>query len=177
MTELPMAIQPQTRDFLNYLQQNKGVRDLIRAERNKTLLYAGEFSGPIWSQVESFQRKHPGAVQILPDVLKSIPAPTGHAGTLKDHVDALTHTVPSNDQLVIWEALSGIFASNAEGTVYFSVGSGIDPMDKVFPSTEISVLMRNPRVSAVPRQLVEYYQRCVREKKTDINTGFMPGDF
>jgi hypothetical protein len=172
-----MPIQPQTRNFLIYLQQNKGVRDLIRAERNKTLLYAGEFSGPIWSQVESFQRKHPGAVQILPDVLRSIPAPTGHVGTLKDHVEALTSRVPSTDRLVIWKALSGIFASNAEGTVYFSVGSGVDPKDKVFPSTEISVLMRNPRVSAVSRQLVEYYQRCVREKKTDMNTGFMPGDF
>ena len=172
-----MTIQPQTRDFLIYLQQNKGVRDRIRAGRDKTLLYAGEFSSPIWSQVVSFQRKHPGAVQILPDVLRSLPAPAGHAGTLKDHVDALTSKVPVGDQLVIWKVLSGIFASNAEGTVYFSVGSGVDPKDKVFPSTEISVLMRNPRISAVSRQLVDYYQRCIREKKTDINTGFMPGDF
>lgn len=172
-----MAIQPLTRDFLTYLQQSKGVRDRIRAERNKTLLYAGEFSGPIWAQVETFQRNHPGAVQILPEILRSIPAPTGHGGTLKDHVDALTSKVPSGDQLVIWKALSGIFASNAEGTVYFSVGSGVDPKDKVFPSTEISVLLRNPRISTVSRQLVEYYQRCVREKKTDMNTGFMPGDF
>jgi hypothetical protein len=172
-----MPIQKQTRDFLIYLKQNKSVRDRIRAERDKTLLYAGEFAGPIWSQVESFQRKHPGAVQILPDVLRSMPAPPGHAGTLKDHVNALTRGVPSNDQMVIWKALSGIFASNAEGTVYFSVGSGVDPKNKVFPSTEISVLMRNPRVSPVSKQLVEYYQRCVREKKIDMNTGFMPGDF
>src|SRR4029077_2722599 len=100
-----MAIQPETRDFLVYLQQHKAVRDRIKAERNKTLLYAGHFFAPIWKELESFQRKHPGTIQILPDVLGKLPAPPGSPGTLKDHVDALTHKVPPPDGLIIWKAL------------------------------------------------------------------------
>jgi hypothetical protein len=42
-----MAIQPETRDFLVYLQQDKGVRDRIKTERNKKLRYAGHFFVPI----------------------------------------------------------------------------------------------------------------------------------
>jgi hypothetical protein len=32
-----MAIQPETRHFLVYLQQHKDVRDRIKAERNKSI--------------------------------------------------------------------------------------------------------------------------------------------
>jgi hypothetical protein len=155
--------------------QHKEVRNRIRADRNKTLVYAGSFFAPIWRELELFQLKNPGTVQVLPDVLKKIPAPPGYAGTLKDHVEALTRKIPPNEGMMIWKALSGIFASNAEGTVYFSVGSGVGAKDKVFPSTEISVLSRNLNISSEARQMVEYYQRCVREKRTDMNAGFLLG--
>lgn len=172
-----MPLQPPTRNFLIYLKQNKAVRDQIKAEPNKTLLYAGDFGSPIWVQLETYKRNHPGAIQLLPDVLRSIPAPPGSRGTLKDYVDDLTRQVSSRDQLVIWKALSGIFASNAQGTVYFSVGSHVNPATKVFASTEVHVLLRNPKISSDSRQLVEYYRRCVLGRTFDINTGFMPGDF
>jgi hypothetical protein len=171
-----MAIQPETRAFLVYLQKHKDVRARLKADRDKTLLYAGHFFAPMWRELESFQRKNPGTIQILPDVLRKIPAPPGSRGTLKDHVDGLTAKVSPGDQLIIWKALSGIFASNAEGTVYFSVGSGVDSNTKVFPSTEISVLARNKNISIEARQMVEYYQRCVREKRVDMNAGFLPGE-
>jgi hypothetical protein len=170
-------LQTQTREFLSYLQQNLDVRQRIKAEKDKTLLYVGRFFGPIWKEVEEFQRKNPGIVQILPDVLEKIPAPFGNPGTLKNYVDTLTSQVPEEDQLIIWKALSEIFASNAVGTVYFSVGSEVDPEKKVFPSTEISVLARNRAISPESMAMVEYYQRCVREKKTKINVGFMPEGF
>jgi hypothetical protein len=171
-----MPLQQSTRDFLIYLQKNKPVRDRIKADRDKTLLYAGVVFAPAWREMEAFQRKHPGTVQMLPDVLKRIAAPPGSSGTLNDHVLALTRTLPPADQLVVWKALSGILASNAEGTVYFYVGSGVDRAGKVFPSTEISVLARNPKVSYESKQLLEYYLRCVRNKQTSMNMGFLPGD-
>ena len=170
----PMALQAETREFLSYLQQNPDVRHRIKADQDKTLLYAGYFFSPIWKELQVFQREHPGSVQILPEVIEKIPAPFGNPGTLKNYVDTLTSKVPQKDQLIIWKVLSGIFASNAIGTVYFSVGSGVDPEKKVFPSTEISVLARNPGISPESRQMVEFYQRCVREKKTQINVGFLP---
>lgn len=171
-----MPLQPATRNFMIYLKQHREVRDRIRAERDKTLLYAGDFGSPIWMQLESYKRKHPGAIQLLPDVLSTIAAPPGFHGTLKDYVDDLARKSPARDQAVIWKALSGIFASNAEGTVYFSVGSHVTPDTKVFASTEIAVLIRNQNISSTSRELVEYYQRCVRNRTSDINTGFMPGD-
>ena len=172
-----MPLQPATRSFMIYLQQHPEVRSRIKAERDKTLLYAGDFGSPIWLQLETYKRQHPGAIQLLHDVLQSIAAPPGSHGNMKDHVDDLTRKIPPRDQSVIWKALSGIFASNAEGTVYFSVGSHVTPDKKVFASTEIAVLLRNPNISSVSRELVEYYRRCVQTKTSDINTGFMPGDF
>jgi hypothetical protein len=171
-----MPLEQPTKEFLNYLQKHKDVRDRIKADRDRTLLYAGSFFGPAWREMETFQRKHPGTVQILPDVLRRVPAPPGSVGTLKDHVEAFTQKLPPGDKLVVWKVLSGILASNAEGKVYFYVGSGVEVKDKVFPSTEISVLARNPRISAESRALLEYYQRCVRDKKADMNMGFLPGD-
>jgi hypothetical protein len=170
----PMLLQISTREFLSYLQQNPDVRQRIKADKDKTLLYAGRFFGPIWKELEVFQREHPGSVQILPEVLQKIPAPFGNPGTLKNYVDTLTSKVPKKDRLIIWRALSGIFASNADGTVYFSVGSEVDREEKVFASTEILVLARNQGITPESRAMVEYYQRCVREKKTEINMGFMP---
>jgi len=172
-----MTIQSQTKEFLSYLQQNRDVRDKIKADANKTLLYAGVFFGPIWRELELFQRRYPGTIQILPEILQKIQAPPGNPGTLRSYVDTLTVRVPPSDQLIIWKALSGIFASNAVGTVYFSVGSGVDGQQKVFPSTEISVLRRNQKISAESRQMVEYFQRCVREKNTRMNAGFLPNGF
>lgn len=171
-----MPLQPATRDFLIYLKQHKDVRDKIKAERDKTLLYAGYFTCPIFLELQAMQQKRPGVVQLLADVLQSIPAPAGSTGNLATHVEKLTRRIPAKDQKVVWRALSGIFASNAEGTVYFSIGSGIDPATKVFASTEIPVLLRNAKVDEVSHDLLCYYQRCIRNGKTEVNTGFLPDE-
>jgi hypothetical protein len=168
-----MRVQPPTREFLDYLYQNKDVRDRIKAGRDKTCLYSGVWVGPVWKDLQNYQRLHPGSIEILPDALKKIPAPPGNQGTLFDHVQSFKDRVPSGDEDCIWKALSGIFASNAEGNVYFSVGFGVTA-DKVFSSREISVLTRNPKISATSRDLLEYYARCIRAKRYDIGTGFLP---
>src|SRR5215472_9854848 len=50
------------------------------------------------------------------------------------------------------EALSGIFARNAQGTVWFLVGSHVDPDTKVFAVAEVHVLRRNPDISRVSKK-------------------------
>ena len=71
--------------------------------------------------------------------------------------------------------MSGIFAANAVGPVSFYVGSGINKKDKVFAATEIPVLLRNPNVDALTKDVLAYYQRCVQNKQQGINFGFISG--
>jgi hypothetical protein len=72
-----------------------------------------------------------------------------------------------------WRALSGIFAANAIGTVSFYIGSSVTRAGKVFVATELPVLMRNPNVDAVTRDVLSYYQRCVQNGRSAINFGFI----
>lgn len=81
--------------------------------------------------------------------------------------------VPKNpDGLMIWKALSGIFAANAYGAVSFWIGSGVDE-SKVFVMTEIKLLLRNPNVDPLANELLEYYLRCVQSKNPDMNARFI----
>ena len=73
---------------------------------------------------------------------------------------------------MIWRALSGIFAANATGKVSFWIGGGVNE-SKVFVVTELKVLLRNPHVDPVVKDLLEYYLRCVQNKNPDMNVGFI----
>ncbi|WP_293802187.1 hypothetical protein [uncultured Bosea sp.] len=163
-----------TKDFLAFLQQNKPIRDRIAAEPNKTLLYAGRFFKPIWRELEELKATYPaGSFTILPDVLERI-AISGSHGTLKRYVQAIEAKVPwMPDGFTIWRALSGIYASNARGKVFFSVGSGVD-RGKVLAATEIAVLSRNPHLDPQTRDIVAWLQKCIATRTTDINFGLMP---
>jgi hypothetical protein len=44
---------------------------------------------------------------------------------------------------------------------------------KVFASTEVRALMKNPNVDPVAKDLLAYYERCVATKAADINVGFI----
>lgn len=179
-----MPLLQQTKDFLAFLQQRRDVRDRIKAGRDKTLLYAGDMRAqywgitftPAWHDIQAIQRKQPGTVEILPDVLAKLPAPPPHGGTLKTYVAALAEKEKTEEnKRVVWRALSGIFASNAEGKVWFYVGSNVSHDTKVFALTEIAVLKRNPRVSVVSQQMLAYYERCVRTKNPNMAFGYLPG--
>jgi len=171
-------LQAETKAFLAWLGKNKAVRDRIKAETDRTLLYAGNFFKPVWQELDELRKRQTGAarLQLLPDVLERIEGPDG-SGTLKQHVDRLTGSVPwREDGFTIWRALSGIFASNAVGKVYFYVGSDIRRDTKVLAATEIWVLGRNPNLDPGTKEIVAWLQKCVQEKRSDIDFGFMPGD-
>jgi len=71
--------------------------------------------------------------------------------------------------------LSGIYASKAIGSVSFYIGSGVSKSNKVFAATEIPVLLRNPHVDPVTKDILSYYQRCIQSGQTAINFGFIGG--
>ena len=172
-----MAFHKDTRAFMSYLQNNRPVRDRIRAKPDRTLLYAGHFFEPMWQEIERLKKTSPeiNALQTLPDVLATIPSPDPSLPSLKAHVEALTRAVPwMPDGFITWRALSGIFASNASGRVYFCVGSDISKVNKVLAATEVTVLLRNANIDATTRNIVEWLNVCVQTGKTDINFGFLP---
>jgi hypothetical protein len=171
-----MQLNAKTREFLRYLRTHPNVRREIRATIGQTLLYAGSFFKPMWKEMEEYKAAHPeiAAKETLGDVLRRIPAPgTSHA-TLFAYVDLLDKQVPLQpDGFTIWRALSGIFAANASGGVSFQIGSDITTATKVFASTEIAVLSRNPNISEESKDMLAYYERCIRRGEVDINTGFI----
>jgi hypothetical protein len=128
-----MSLEAETQAFLLYLDANQSVRSLIRAAPNKTLLYAGRFFGAIFEDLEKDKAKNANLakLQTLSDVLMLVPAPPTCADrTLKSYVEGLLARVPERpDGFAVWNALSTIFAGNAEGRVYFTVGSGIRGQD------------------------------------------------
>jgi len=182
-----MHLQKETYEFLEFLQKNPAIRDQIRAAPGKTLLYAGttsaqsvfgQFFKPMWQKIAELKRKYPQArdKETLHDVLSRIPVPGKLFANLLLYVQYLEDTarVPAKpDLFTVWRALSGIFAANAVGAVSFQVGSDVNADEKVFAATEVYVLARNPNVNAATRDLLDYYLRCVKNKKADINTGFI----
>jgi hypothetical protein len=170
-------LQP-TRDFLRFLRWNPATRTRIAAGANATLLYAGEFFRPVWQELEQLKLTSPevASKEMLPDVLARIQTPgQGHA-TLLDWAKALDNLVPWQDNgFIAWRALSGIYAANAVGTVSIYIGSGITRGEKVFAVTELPVLLRNPNIDTVTRDILGYYQRCIQNGQTDINVGFIGG--
>jgi hypothetical protein len=176
-------LHPVAREFLTYLQKNLPVRQQIRAMPDRTLLYAGSFFKPVWKEIADLKRQRPelAGKSTLPEVLARIATPgTPHPNLLAyvQHAERLLEEqgVPwSRGGFVLWRALSGIFASNAVGAVSFQVGSGIKPGEKVFAVTELPVLLRNAKLDPVTRDLLAYYDRCIRNGQADISMGVMQG--
>lgn len=170
-----MGLQPGTRALLGILQAQPSLRWRIRAAPDCTLLYSGSYFQPAWKEIADFKRRHPelSSKETLPDVLARLPVP----GTTYPSLLALVQDVEQPwrpDGYAVWRALSGIFASNAEGSVSFQIGSGVGA-EKVFAATELAVLLRNPKVDGVTKDLLAYFQRCLQTRQADINLGFISG--
>lgn len=177
------VLQPQTRELLSFLQDHPDVRSRIRAFPDKTLLYAGKGFQAAWVEIAALKRSSPHFTdkETLPDVLRRIHVTGGRFPTLLDWAHSLDSIKPwDKNGLIVWRALSGIFASNAVGAVSFYIGSGIGK-DKVFASTELAVLSRNPKVDALTREALTYYQTVLRSKQfdpgelRDVNFGLIRG--
>jgi hypothetical protein len=173
-----MHPEAETQEFLDYLRANESIRLQIRAGRDKTLLYAGSFFQAVFRELEEDKKKNSSlaGLQMLSDVLELVPAPPGRAErSLKGYVEGLLGRVAERpDGFAIWNALSTIFAGNAEGRVYFSVGSGINREDKVFAAAEIEALLKNPRIDDVTREMAYYYHDQIQKGELNINVGFVP---
>jgi hypothetical protein len=171
-----------TKEFVRFLSRNPAIRKQIRAAPDRTLLYSGAFFRPSYMEIKSRKLTDPQLreKEILPDVLARIvvpanllPDPRRAFPNLLAYVSDLELHVPKNpDQFMIWKVLSGIFAANAVGKVSFWIGGGVDH-SKVFVATELKVLMRNPNVDQVSKELMEYYLRCVQNKNADMNIGYI----
>lgn len=169
-----MPLLPQTKSFLNFLQKNQAIRLRIKAQPNNTLLYAGNFIRPMWQELELLKRTNPNTAtkQILPDVLANIQTLGQPYVTLLEWVKALDCLVPWKENgFVVWKALSGIFASNAVGSVSFAIGSEVNKLEKVFAATELPVLLRNTKIDGVTKDVLAYYQRCIANGNEAINFG------
>ena len=174
--------QPATKQFFKFLQDNPAIRNQIHAAPGKTLVYSGTFFAAAWKEIQARKLTDPQVAEkeILPEVLarihvpgKLLPNPAKPFPTLLAYVKDLEGRVPSNpDAFMIWRALSGLFCANASGAVSFWIGGGVND-SKVFVATEIKVLLRNPNVTPLTKDLLEYYLRCVQNKNADMNVGFI----
>jgi hypothetical protein len=135
------------------------------------------FSGRSLANLRSKKKRNPNLarLQTLGDVLDRLPPPGCADRTLKNYVERLLEQIPEwPDSFAIWSALSKIFASNAEGQVFFSVGSGIDKKRKVFATVEVEALRRNPRIDTITREMVYYFHDKLKAGEENINFGFVP---
>ncbi len=177
-----IPVQPETKEFGRFLARNPAIRNQIHAAPDRTLLYSGAFFRASYQEIKARKLSDPQLreKEILPDVLARIsippslfPDPKRVFPNLLAYVNDLELRVPKTpDQFTIWKVLSGIFAANAVGKVSFWIGGGVDA-SKVFVATELKVLMRNPKVDQVSKDLMEYYLRCVENKNPDMNIGFI----
>jgi hypothetical protein len=171
-----MALLPQTRALLQFLQRNPQIRAQIRAAPDATVLYAGMLMKPAWKEIDEMRLRLPqmSTKRTLPEVLQSILLPGTAFVNLLHWVQSLDSVQPYKENgFIAWRAVSGIFASNAVGKVSFVIGSGVTRAEKVFAATELRVLMRNPRVDEITKDLLEYYQRCIDEGRPNLNLSFI----
>lgn len=181
MTRPVGRLHEQTRQFLAFLRRAPQVRAQISAPKDGTLLYAGKLVQNAWEEIA--QLKDRGALPglfTLPDVLTSVAVPgTGHRSLL-DYTQAVCKAVPwEDDGFIIWRALSGIFASQAQGRVSFYIGAGISPdtndvaRRRVFAVTELRVLARNPCIDTLTGDVLAYYLRCLENKNHAMSFSFI----
>lgn len=169
-------MQQATRDLLSFLHKNPQVRARIAAPPNQTLLYAGNIFRPAWQEIARLKlhSREAASKQTLPDVLATILTPGQPHPNLLAWAKSLDPLLLWRENgFVAWRALSGIYASNAVGAVSFHIGSGVDRSDKVFAATEVPVLLRNPLIDPVTRDLLGYYQRCLQSGMAAVNFGLM----
>lgn len=171
-----MSMLQPTKDLLKFLNSNPSVRARISAPPNATLLYAGNFFRPIWQDVLELKRANPdlSSKRTLPEVLSEIYIQRSGCPTLLHWAKSIDQLEPwKSNGFIAWKALSGIFASNAKGAVSFAIGSNITKNEKIFAATELTVLLKNPNVDTVTKDVLAYYQRCIEGGQTAINFGLI----
>jgi hypothetical protein len=171
-----MSLLPATKALLKYLHDNPDVRSQIAARRDATLVYAGNFFRPMWQEISQLKLRYPqmASKQTLVELLARIPTPGQGHENLLSWAQSLDSLQPwQQNGFIAWRALSGIFAANAVGAVSFCIGSRVRPEEKVFAATEIPVLLRNPNVDVLTKDVLAYYLRCMQTHQADMNMGLI----
>ena len=104
-----MALLPQTRALLQFLNKNPNVRSQISALPNATILYAGRLMRPAWQEIEAWKETLPqlATKKTLPDVLGSIKLTGTPFGNLLEWAMSLDSLHPWKENgFVGWRALS-----------------------------------------------------------------------
>lgn len=185
-----MALSSHTTLFLRYLHDHPAVRRAIRASPGKALFYAGDvkntignahygfgYDSPVWKSLLKLQTAEAqwSDKEILPQVMERAPAPDTPFPSLRHYAAAveeeLRRTLPKDapDMMIMWRALSGIFAANATGAVSFFLGAQSGGANKVFAATEIWNLLRNEQVDQTTRDYLAYLKRCLDSGQVDLN--------
>jgi hypothetical protein len=170
-------LEQPAKDILQFLHQNPNIRKRIAAPKDRTVLYAGKFFRPVWQELKAIKARRPDLFTgklLLHEVLQGIQTPGRGFPSLLAWAEHLDRVAPGTSSFVVWRALSGIYASNAEGAVSFYVGGEMD-VPKIFTATEIHVLLRNPKIDEVTRDILGYYQRCLQLREAAYNFGFIAG--
>lgn len=181
MTHPTRKLRPETRQFLRYLHAHPSVRTEIQAPEHATVLYAGTLFRKAFEELKALQATPTGRhLVMLEDVLKKVAAPDTDYPTLYAYANAASSNERQDeDTLIIWRALSGIYAAQARGQVSFYVGKGVsrDKNDlqnrKVFALTEVHVLERNGHLDTLTKDIVAYFQRCLRNPKESTAFSFI----
>lgn len=186
-----MALHAEILAFMQYLAANPGLRSRIGAPPNATLLYAGDTaqnglwkekkSTPAYRKLETMKLTEPSLSQkkTLHDVIGTLPAPGTKFPSLLAYAEHVDQQVEKDgaglaERMLIWRALSGIYASNARGAVSFVLGDGVSREAlKVFALTEIQVLERNPYIDSITREMIAYLKTCVLTHKPNIRIGLI----
>jgi hypothetical protein len=180
-----VTYDPLVRALLRLVNE-KPVRAAIRANHNRTLLYAGTtmrqsaygtvLHQPMWKEILELKRQQPqySDMDTLPDVLARVKIDRKPYATLLAYVQDVEAMVAWHpDGFYMWRMLSAVFAGNATGRVSFYIGSGVSPDTKVFAATELAALDANPNVDELTKDLVAYYKRCVQRGDTAMNLSFL----
>jgi hypothetical protein len=171
-----MPLRPETRALLDFLRKHPLIREQIAAKPGATVLYAGKLIKPAWKEIAEWRIKNTelSTKQTLPDVLKGIKLSGQPFPSLLEWVKSIDSLGPWEENgFIAWRALSGIFASNATGSVSFVIGSEVKRQTKVFAATEAAVLARNPNVDKITKDLLDYYQRCIKAGKSDLCVSYI----
>jgi hypothetical protein len=159
------------------------------------MLYAGSrgptigsaqfgYLAPMWREIRTLKQRDTQYAdkEILHDVLGRVSAPNTpfkslllYAQDVERQLELLRRTRNADtdtDGNVLWRALSGIFAANAEGAVSICIGRDVT-RQKVFASTELPVLLRNAKIDSDTRDILHYYARCVAAGQTDIGVSII----
>ena len=167
-------MHPELQSLLRFLRANPALRASIRAEDNRTLLYAGRYFASMYKEIQRERARRPELAdkQIMADVLVKLPAPGTPYPTLMDWIAFCEQVLKPADADLMWRYLSAVFVGNARGAVSFMIGSDISAA-KIFANTEVPRLLQNPDITQESKDMLAYYQRAILAGTAAINTGFI----